>query len=193
MEDIERFEVNGLTVKIVSDPDPANPRDDDDNLGTMTCLHARYRLGDKHDYKTGNEIRAVIAAQPSIRLPLYLYDHSGITMSTSPFSCPWDSGKVGEIWVAHAKIRKEFGVKRLTKKHLAQAKQQLEQEVKTYDLFLTGGFVGFIIEDDGEQVDSCWGIDDIDYAKKEATDIAKAHVPRRTVVAQAESMAGAGI
>lgn len=43
-------------------------------------------------------------------LPLYLYDHSGITMSTTTFSCPWDSGRVGMIFCSHEEAVKEWGV-----------------------------------------------------------------------------------
>jgi len=42
-------------------------------------------------------------------LPLYLYDHSGITMSTSVFSCPWDSGQVGWIYASKQKFIDETG------------------------------------------------------------------------------------
>jgi len=44
-----------------------------------------------------------------IILPLYLYDHSGITMSTGPFSCPWDSGQVGWIYAPKQKFIDETG------------------------------------------------------------------------------------
>lgn len=37
-------------------------------------------------------------------LPLFLYDHSGITMSTGPFHCPWDSGQVGFIYMTYEKF-----------------------------------------------------------------------------------------
>ena len=36
-----------------------------------------------------------VISQKFLMLPLYLYDHSGITMNTTGFSCPWDSGQVG--------------------------------------------------------------------------------------------------
>ena len=42
-------------------------------------------------------------------LPLYLYDHSGITMNTTGFSCPWDSGQVGWIYADADCIKKEYG------------------------------------------------------------------------------------
>ena len=44
-----------------------------------------------------------------IILPLFLYDHSGITMSTGPFSCPWDSGQVGWIYAPKQKFIEETG------------------------------------------------------------------------------------
>ena len=71
-------------------------------------------------------------------LPLYLYDHSGITMSTSPFSCPWDSGKVGYIVASPEAIRKNFGVKRASKKMYKHAEHILKDEVRVYDYFLKG-------------------------------------------------------
>jgi len=43
-------------------------------------------------------------------LPLYLYDHGGITMSTNPFSCPWDDGgQVGWIYASKQKFIDETG------------------------------------------------------------------------------------
>ena len=42
-----------------------------------------------------------------IILPLYLYDHSGISMKTTPFSCQWDSGQVGWIYVEKKKCLQE--------------------------------------------------------------------------------------
>jgi hypothetical protein len=138
-----------LVVKIVLDPDVQDPRDCD-NLGVMLCRHRRYRLGDK-------EAATPDPKEVAVMLPLYLYDHSGITMSTKPFSCPWDSGQVGVIYVTKEKLRKEFGVKHITSSHIEKAKAQLEQEVKTYDQFLTGQCYGYTIERDGKVIDSCFG------------------------------------
>lgn len=93
-----------------------------------------------------------------ILLPLYLYEHSGITMSTGPFSCPWDSGQVGWIYVSKECVRKEYGWKKITKSREKQICRYLEGEVETYDQYLTGEVYGYIIEDEyGEELDSCWG------------------------------------
>lgn len=122
-----------------------------------------------------------------VMLPLYLYDHSGITMSTGRFSCPWDSGQVGWIYVTKETIRKEMMrpqplkkgqkhpdyklIKHVTKKDIAHAEEHLRNEVKTYDQYLTGDVYGFVIEDMDGEGDSCWGFfgmdDCIESAKME--------------------------
>ncbi len=35
-------------------------------------------------------------------------------MNTTGFSCPWDSGQVGWVFVSKKKVREEYGVKRIT-------------------------------------------------------------------------------
>ena len=94
-------------------------------------------------------------------LPLYLYDHSGITMSTGAFDCPWDSGQVGWIICDKETIEREFNGDR------DLAEKCLLAEVATYDQYLIGDVYGFIVEkreecakcghSDWEHVDSCWG------------------------------------
>ena len=99
-----------------------------------------------------------IIKQHAIILPLYLYDHGGITMNTTGFSCPWDSGQVGWIYCTKEDFIKETGY---TEKELfeeGKAEALLKGEVETYDQYLTGDVYGFVLEDeDGNQIDSCWG------------------------------------
>lgn len=114
----------------------------------------------------------------AVILPLYLYDHSGITMRTAPFSCPWDSGQVGFVYVTLADVRKEYSMKRVTKAIRAKAESALRQEVSTYDDYLTGSVYGYVVETaEGEHVDSCWGFYGLDYCKDEARAAASAHAP----------------
>lgn len=113
-----------------------------------------------------------------VMLTLFLYDHSGITMRTSPFSCPWDSGPVGFIYASYETIRKEFGVKRVTKAVRENAERLLRSEVETYDQYLTGDVWGYRIleinpespddQDTFEQIDSCWGFFGSEYCKEQA-------------------------
>jgi hypothetical protein len=159
-------------IKIIQDESPHSPREDD-NLGTMICFHGRYDLGDKHDYNSNNyegweEMEKMIRKQENVCviLPLYLYDHSGITMNTSGFDCRWDSGQVGFIFVSKETVRKEYGVKRIDQKLIDKVTEILESEVKTYDQYLTGDVYGYEVHEvktcnKGHEhetlIGSCWG------------------------------------
>lgn len=164
----ETEDYRGHKIKVYQDPDPPNPRDKNyqDNFGTMVCFHKRYVLGDeghginKDDFSSWDELEAYLIKEvgAAVILPLYLYDHSGITMNTRGFNCPWDSGRVGFIYATRQNIRDNYGVKRIWKGTIDRAKELLEGEVKEYDRYLTGQVYGYMIEDaDGEDVDSCWG------------------------------------
>lgn len=173
MDAIHTEVVNGKTIKMYYDTYPESPREWD-NLGTMVCWHGRYNLGDSHDFSDPSEYKAWRNANDvRIELPLYLYDHSGITMRTTPFGDPWDSGQVGYIYVTADQLRKEYSAKRITQRIIEQATKVLEGEVKTYDEYLRGDVYGYVIEDaDGNHVDSCWGFYGYDYCLEEARSIA---------------------
>jgi len=114
-----------------------------------------------------------------IILPLYLYNHSGITMKTSSFSCPWDSGQVGWIYVSYEKLKSEYGWTYITKQRIKKIEEYLRNEVATYDNYLTGTVFGYnVIDPDGESIDSCWGYygyDSEKYIIEEAKDIIDYH------------------
>ena len=137
-----------LVIKRDNHPDTSG-RDSCDNLGHMACWHRRYNLGDEQPKESPDEwIKGL--PEGTITLPLYLYDHSGITMSTEPFQCPWDSGRVGIIAATPEAIRGAFG--ELTERTFARTKKILEEEVKDYDFHLQGEVWGYEYGDD-----SCWG------------------------------------
>ncbi len=69
-------------------------------------------------------------------LPLYLYDHGGITMNTTGFYCPWDSGQVGYIYLTPTEIAAEYGD--TSPESYERARKYLIGEVETYDQYLTG-------------------------------------------------------
>ena len=174
-DDERRIEVGSCIVRIRIDDDPESPRAWS-NLGTMICWHRRYKLGDEHRFADPQTFRDWLAANPSIVLPLFLYDHSGITMNTTGFHCPWDSGQVGYIYVTLADVRKEYGKRRISGSTRQRAEECLRQEVAAYDDYLTGSVYGFIVEDkDGETVDSCWGFYGLDDCIAQATEFARAH------------------
>ena len=170
------------TINVQRDEDPMNPRVDWDNLGTMVCWHRNYNLGDDHSYSDPDHLWHKLSGlyedelteyldseqmdrcraatfKKYIILPLYLYDHSGITMSTTGFSCPWDSGQVGYIYISLEQARKEYNWKLVTKTRRKQIEKYLTGEVEVYDHYLTGNVYGYTITkgEDEEDIDSCWG------------------------------------
>ena len=105
-------------------------------------------------------------------LPLYLYDHSGITMNTVGFSCPWDSGQAGWIYADYDMIKKEYG--EVTPETIVKAQNLLISEVKDYDYCLTGQCYGFKLYEGDTEIDSCWGfIGDIN----DVSEYIKEHLP----------------
>ena len=172
----------GYTIKIEQDVYfDLNPRTENDNASKMVCFHGRYLLGDKHNlnsemFDSWEEMKKHLMKKEDacIIIPLYLYDHSGITMSTSPFSCRWDSGQVGYAYMSRKMITENYGGKYVTKKLKERAEKLIRGEVKEYDLYLTGQIYRYTIKDeDDNHIDSCSGYltDDTDTILSECKSI----------------------
>lgn len=179
MEAIETKTIGKYKIEIIPDDSPFDPRGDD-NLGTMICFHGNYNLGDKHDYRHQDysgwaEMKQAIIKNENagVILPLYLYDHSGITMNTTGFHCPWDSGQIGFVFISKEKMRKEYSYKRVSQKLIKRVTEYIVNEVATYDQYLTGDVYGYRITDTEteEEMDSCWGYYGDDYCMEEAVSI----------------------
>lgn len=117
-----------------------------------------------------------------VHLPLYLFDHSGITMSTTSFNDRWDSGQVGWIYIDKETILSQRSKFKNDKDHLIKfternwregAYQILKKEVKIYDMYLQGQVYGAVIEEydptskEFDEIDSCWGFYDDSYDEEE--------------------------
>lgn len=164
---------HGHTIKIFQDLDPETPREWS-NLGTLICWHRLYRLGDSHPFDSPEAFLRDLAGvsdqsdlsmeqlreraeRKAILLPVFLYDHSGLGMNTIGFHCPWDSGQVGYVYVTLEAVWQEFGLKRVTKALREKAADILRGEIVSYDAYLGGRVYGYVIEQDGEEIDACWG------------------------------------
>jgi len=175
----------GIEIKIQTDDCPLNPRTDWDNAGVMFCKHRRYDLGDSNhgiddsDCQSWEDVKDLIIKEkkPLVILPLYLYDHSGITMNTTGFSCRWDSGQVGWIYLTK-KGCKEMGwtkpyINSLSKgandKYCGKLFEEILEmflvgEVESYDDYISGNVYGYVIESDLVE-DSCFGFFGDDHEK----------------------------
>ena len=162
-EPYQQIEHRGHVINIYHDENPESPREWD-NLGTMYTSHRRYRPEeelDKH-FETGDVFESYGVFRDDflrryVALPVYLYDHSGLTVSTTPFSCRWDSGLFGIIAVPVEQVKKEYGWKLLTKPRREAIERHLQGEIKTYDDYLRGEVYGFEITNHNALVNSCWG------------------------------------
>jgi len=137
-------DINGKQVEVEQDMDAFDPRAEYDHVGTMVCWHGRYQLGDEQpgrdvDPQKYYEREIEQHEEGGVVLPLYLYDHSGITMSTAPFSCPWDSGQVGFIYCTAEDVEREWGG------DLEAAERYLKGEVEEYDQYLRGDVYAVLV------------------------------------------------
>ena len=160
------------TIKIEPDEDAINPRELD-NLGLFLLGHKRYDVANEtninlNDYHTADEVLKAVEKEygKCFILPVYMYDHSGIVLNTTGFNCKWDSGQLGLIFVPYEKIRKEYSVKKVTKKILDKVRECLIGEVDIYGYYLNGDVYSYIIVDSNDDhKDSCWGYYGWDHEK----------------------------
>lgn len=120
-------------------------------------------------------------------LPLYLYDHSGISISAgtvNPFDNPtvrrdefgrgmgWDTSMVGFVYTTRETMVEQCGETNANDPAFVQ--KAVLAEVSEYDSYLRGEVYGFVVDPDGPDEDSCWGfVGDDDYVKAAANEAAE--------------------
>lgn len=124
-------EGNEYTLTVEYEDYAESPREWD-NVCKMICWHRNYDLGDQHNYddsdefmsdilyricgmnpddyeslSTRDKLKLIFESGQIVIKPINLYDHSGITVSTSnsyPYNDRWDSCCVGFIYITKKKI-----------------------------------------------------------------------------------------
>jgi hypothetical protein len=180
-------------IKIERDENAWNPREDD-NITTMVCFHKRYNLGDKHNvpsdtYESWDEMEEAVIVEYGVlaRAPLYMYEHSGIAIATSPFNCRFDSGRLGFVIITKDSLMKMCGHTDFTQ---AQLQEMIEAEVKQYNSYLQGDVYEYSIyevqkcslgHEHEELLDDCGGYYSEEEARAEAEGIVKLYEERVAV------------
>ena len=155
---MNQFNVGGLTVTIYQDHHAEIPRNDSvaicyrqssrETLGTVAMCDS-----DLHKQELRFKLGEVYA------LPVFSYIHGSVQLSTTPFSCPWDSGRSG-IAIAS---KRDF-------KDEAEAHRCIRSVIDEFNHYLNGDVWGYVITDEGGcELGSCWGMYGSDYCKEEAT------------------------
>jgi hypothetical protein len=181
IEPVDVIEKGNMRAEIFYDECADSPRRKYDHVGVMMCIHRRYCLGDEQlnesDFESWDEVKDRIKKEfgAKVILPLYLYDHSGITMNTTGFSCDWDSGQVGFIY-AKPDESGDYSTDRIV--------EILKSEVEEYDMYLKGEVYGYrifekkkcphcneILDDyDKDECESSYGYIGLEYARESAND-----------------------
>ena len=200
---IKTIQVGDLTVKIYPDENPENPREDEGNLTEMVCFHRRYNLGDKDhgfngdkdhgfnqkDFTTWDGLQKGIIKKhnPFIILPLWMLDHSGLTISTTDeffrqMYMGMDHGRIGWVFISRQKALEAFSAQSVTKKYLEKnlktLQDVLQAEVKVYNQYLRGDVYSYDIEDkNGYVIGSSNGYFGLDYCEEISTEEAQGYIP----------------
>jgi len=175
-------EYKNHTIDIAIDENPDSPR-----TWTNTCvfhiLHKKYAFGDKNysSMETYEEAIKEARNKKDIVLPLYMYDHSGTTISLTPFACKWDSGQVGAVVIPRKAMLDNFGKKIFTSNLKKKALEIASLEVNTMDNFLQGYVYGYIVD----AIHSCWGYYSVDEAIAEAKSIIDDMVIEKALLTEA--------
>lgn len=117
------------------------------------------KLADAVRSEMDNHALLKLAAQQCCILPVYLFDHSGLHISTHDLTKwpggRWDAGQVGWVYADKKTIHAEYG--KCGSEEMKRAGEVLAAEVELYDKYLSGECYGFQLYKDGEEMDSCWG------------------------------------
>ena len=154
---------DGTTLEVYQDEYPSSPREWS-NITTLIFFGSFSHLGDKHDFRSEDasnwdEQEKLIRSKLNVKhiQKVYGYSHSGLAISTSPFSCPWDSGVLGFAVITGNNVTECMGGKYATKKNIAKAIEQVDGEIEVLNQYVQGEVYGFNIEYADGNSDSCNG------------------------------------
>lgn len=172
---------------------------DEDCQGPGDCMlgkiyyvkGSRYRLGTvAADAGRMRKINNDIATGELVGLPVYAYVHSGTQLSTTPFSCPFDSGPAGFIACSHEDIKDWFGEHHC--KSTEEVLKVLRDEVEEFSKFLQGDVYNIAIHVDGKEEELIGGFYGFDYAVEEAKALAEGFVKHLEKTVKVFLKTGAG-
>lgn len=159
---METIDTKNYRLTIEQDNMAESPRTAWDNLGKLITVHSRYALGDENFNNMSDFDDYIESLEDGIYLPVFLYDHSGLSVSISSFSCPFDSGQLGYIYLSIKDIVENFGD--ASKESIEKAKQCLKSEIKELNMFITGDVYFWELD----KKSKCGECDIIHYEHKES-------------------------
>jgi hypothetical protein len=119
-----------------------NPRNKDNNLGTMVCWNSRFDLGDyeytKEAFPTKQDFDNWLSNYKGkvTILPLFIYEENGIHISVASGLLPTKYEQVGYIFATFEKIKEISGGERVSRKREQKTWMELTKEVEEYHTYL---------------------------------------------------------
>lgn len=149
-------ERNGYTIELEYAPAPVDPREEFDHLCTIASFgSSRYAKCDEVLPSEGLPKGAKPFNDDYIYRTVYIYVHSGVALSLAPFSCPWDSGALGVIYISKKSAREAFHCDGdLLEERVEEA---MKAEVEEYSAYLAGDVYAFRVMKGDEEVAACYG------------------------------------
>ena len=183
---------NKAKAELVYDTDATNPREWA-NLGTILIapnkshwiasrddvVDTSIPLG-KNPYEHWENLRReqlkLKKSEIAIAYPITKYEHGSISLSLG-YKSGWDYTVSGFVYITKETLRKEYGVKRITKSIIERAENHLQFELDMLTRWVNGDCYGWQIKeyaltDDGldweevDTLDACWGY----FGKEQALD-----------------------
>jgi len=192
MNPIKTEKIGNFIIKIYFDNDNDSPRtwgssstiissvsrdfsSDEDAIPLETDEDGKLILDSEgfYNYATGGK---------ALVLPIYMYSHSGDTISTKPFGDPWDSGLVGYIYMNNlTAMAEKIIIPETGSVDWKAVEERLKGEIATFDQYIRGDVYfynthainPFDDDENGEVIDSCGDI----YGLDEALQYAKDNLP----------------
>jgi hypothetical protein len=168
-----------FSLSIMEDSYPENPRKSFDNAFSLFIL-GKYQFWGDDWHESCSMLKKATNIQEAediirenfnvvIMLPVYVYQHSGTLVSTERFACLWDSGQIGFTFATREQVKEiRPDWKLLTKSRKEEIKSMLLSEFDMFKKYIEGDVYGFVITDqDGVEIDDCWGFFGQELAKEE--------------------------
>jgi len=180
--------------EIQIDDFPTDPLSKYDNFFSFLSLHRNYY--NKPCYRSiytpageefkGNEFDGVKDIEDTLNkngyvwAKVYMYSHSGDTISSKPFGCRWDSGVFGYLYATPDEISKWYDTP-FTDELKALAEKAMKEFIDgEWDAYVSGEVYGYSIIDtsDEEVIDSCDGYNGRKNAEQAAQEALSGYLAR---------------
>ena len=181
---LETLNIKGFDVHILISHDAENPLDC--GSATLVTAHRRYTFGGDRLPFDANSIEEAfdwhldskgLTRRDVIWLPVYLYDHSGLALSDTPFGDRWDSGQLGYIYETRSNIRAEYRVQRISPKREQAIIERLRHTLQLLEYWVNGDVYAWEIPALDEYGGGFYGWDhDTSGLLEYATDAIDAHL-----------------